>query len=348
MNITLLGPQGKEAAAKAAVAELIPEGPIAVVNPGWQERETDPSELDQILDGRMINLELYRRWIDVRATDPKYAAAERTLTENVAEMQALYGIRLGYALDAIKELLRRSEVTAAQTSAIEDAFESVRILDQWHLDRVAVARQEFYETVRLGEHDLIMKHRAEIHEAASNAAGLVFTGGHVGVLLQVLHIFAIRECLGAPMIAWSAGAMTLSDRVVVLNNRADQGFAPAEVYAEGLGAFVDVLPFPDAGNHSDAGPRLIMNDAQHQRLMAERFKPRNCLLLADGQRVDLRDNEPLPPGARFLSAEGIEQVPAESAPVEPVPEDSKPTESEEPANSKPAESVPTESATVDS
>ena len=39
MDVTLLGPQRRTAAARAAVRELMPDGPIAAVNAGWQERE---------------------------------------------------------------------------------------------------------------------------------------------------------------------------------------------------------------------------------------------------------------------------------------------------------------------
>ncbi|MET1006188.1 MAG: hypothetical protein ABWX96_11590, partial [Propionibacteriaceae bacterium] len=80
MDVTLLGPQRKVAAARAAVAELMPEGRIATINAGWQERETDSAELSDVLGGRMLNLELYRRWQQVTATDEEYAVAERRLT----------------------------------------------------------------------------------------------------------------------------------------------------------------------------------------------------------------------------------------------------------------------------
>ena len=46
MDITLLGPQRRVAGARAAVAELIPNGPVATVNAGWRDRETDTTELD--------------------------------------------------------------------------------------------------------------------------------------------------------------------------------------------------------------------------------------------------------------------------------------------------------------
>ena len=74
MDITLLGPQRRVAGARAAVAELIPNGPVATINAGWRERETDTDELDVVLGGRMVNLELYRRWQQLSDDDLEFAA----------------------------------------------------------------------------------------------------------------------------------------------------------------------------------------------------------------------------------------------------------------------------------
>lgn len=41
----------------------MPDGAIATINAGWQERESDSVELADVLGGRMTNLQLYRRWI---------------------------------------------------------------------------------------------------------------------------------------------------------------------------------------------------------------------------------------------------------------------------------------------
>jgi hypothetical protein len=69
-----------------------------------------------------------------------------------------------------------------------------------------------------------------------------------------------------------------------------------------------VLPFPHARR------RLHLDNASHLGQMAHRFEPRACILLADGVRVDLADDAPLPPGTRVLSrAGGIVTVPAEPA-----------------------------------
>ena len=298
MNVTLLGPQRTVAAARAAVAELIPDGPVVTVNAGWQEREADTAELDEVLGGRMANLELYRRWRDVLVADPDYAAAERQLSEVLTEVQAVYAIRLQHALAAVDAISRRRELASVQEAALADAIRTVRELDAWHLGVVAEARAEFYGRVGIGERDSIAGHRAELDALVAGSAGMVVAGGHVGVLLHLLHIFAVARLLRPPLIAWSAGAMALSDRVVLYHDHTPAGPRPAELYAEGIGAYAGVLPFPHARR------RLRMDDAGHLAVLARRLRPRTCLLLADGVRVDLSEGAPLPAGARRLAGDG--------------------------------------------
>lgn len=306
MKVTLLGPQRKTATVRTAVAELMPQGPIATVNAGWEEREADTGELDAALGGRMRNLELYRRWQEMLEQDPDYAAIERVLTERLAEMQSLYSLRLGHAMDSVAALARRGEVPAVQYEAMLDAIRAVQALDNWHLTQVAEARATFYAKVRLGERELVQRHRAEVARAVSDVAGFVFTGGHVGVLLHVLHVFDLGRLLKPPVIAWSAGAMALSERVVLFHDHApsdNERGRYSEVYAEGLGAYSGVLPFPHARS------RLRLEDRDLMRLMGHRFAPRKCVLFADGVRVDLEPWQPLPQGARYLSPDqGVVQV----------------------------------------
>lgn len=298
MNVTLLGPQRRVTAARAAVTELVPEGQIATVNAGWQERETDSAELSDVLGGRMLNLELYRRWQEIVASDGHYALAERRLTALLAEMQAVYAIRLNHQMASLEAVSRRKEIPSVQTAAMFDTIRALQELDRWHLGVVAEARHEFFQSVRLGERDSVLAHRAKVAELVEQCSGMVFAGGHVGVLLHVLHVFDITRLIRGPLIAWSAGAMALSDRVVLFHDFATFGDRHAEMYAEGLGVYPDVLPFPHPRR------RLRLDDSSRLGQMALRFNPRVCVLLNDGVRVDVTDDGPLPSGTRVLARTG--------------------------------------------
>ncbi|MFP5283135.1 MAG: hypothetical protein ACLGIF_06770 [Actinomycetes bacterium] len=300
--MTLLGPQRKVAAARAAVAELMPEGPVATINAGWQEREADVAELAGVLGGRMLNLELYRRWTELTANDPGYTAAERRLQLLLDELQVVYALRLRHAMAAWEEVNRRNLVLEVQRAAVEDAVAVVGALDRWHLRAVAQAREEFYAQVRPGERDSVARHRAEVADLVGRSAGLVVTGGHVGVLLHLLHVFGLATVIRPPVVAWSAGAMALSERVVLYSHVGPVGRRHPEVYADGLAAYGGVLPFPHARR------RLPLDDAEHLGLIARRFAPSACLLLGDGERVDLVEGKSLPPGVRVLTEQGAQLV----------------------------------------
>lgn len=298
MNVTVLGPQRRPSAARAAVRELMPDGPIATINAGWQEREADTAELDDVLGGRMRNLTLHARWRQLMADDPDYAAAERRVGELLAERQAIYALRLGHALAAMETVVRRNKVPEIRADAEADALSALQRLDRWHLTRVAETRATFYAETRIGERGSMAEQRAELAELVRKSAGMVIAGGHVGTLLHLLHVFGLAAVIKEPLITWSAGAMALSDRVVLFHDQGPSGRRHPEVFAEGLGAFAGVLPFPHPR------PRLPVADSTKMSLLARRFAPRTCLLLADGVRVDLEDRRPLPAGARWVGADG--------------------------------------------
>jgi hypothetical protein len=312
MDITVLGPQRRSTAARTAVAELIPEGPVATVNAGWREREPETEELDDVLGGRLVHLDLYRRWQLLMHADPDYAAAERRLTELLAELQEIYALRLQHEQAAIEAVFRRTKVPAAQAAAVEDAVQSLRRLDAWHLAEVAATRESFYHQTRIGERDSVAEHRRELAALIDSSAGMVVAGGHVGVLLHVLHIFGLAAMLKPPLITWSAGAMALSERVMLFHHQGPPGRRYAEVYAEGLGAYGGVVPFPHPRR------RLALHDKPRMGVLARRLAPRVCLLLSDGVRVELAEGRPLPPGSRWIdpSGEAVTSPDRREAPTE--------------------------------
>ncbi len=143
------------------------------------------------------------------------------------------------------------------------------------------------------------RQRAELAALVDECAGMIITGGHVGVLLQLLHVFGLAALIKPPVITWSAGAMALSERVVLFHDHGPPGRRRPEVFAEGLGAYSGVLPFPHPRH------RLRLTEPEKMKTLARRFAPRRCLLLTDGVRVDLRDGQPLPAGARWINPDGI-------------------------------------------
>jgi hypothetical protein len=299
VRIVLLGPQRRPTLAGVARSLLAgPDagGPVAAITAGWQEREPDDAELVALLGGRAVNLALYRRWLDVRDRDPEYRAGERDLAGVLAELQELYLLRLDYALQAVYAVQRRSGPALTPADALGEAVEAVRELDAAHLRRVNGARGEFFARLVPHERPVIAEHRAEVSAALADAAALVITGGHVGVLAEVLHLFNIAAALRSPVIAWSAGAMALADRIVLFGDRSPRGPGHAEVYGSGLSLLRDVVLLP----HARA--RLLLDDTPRMAVLARRFAPARCVPLEAGTRIDVPADGAWPPGIRTIEA----------------------------------------------
>jgi hypothetical protein len=290
----LLGPQ-RRPTLEAVVRSLGLPGPFATVTAGWQEREPDDGEMRALLGGRSVGLELYRRWLDVQERDPEYSAASRALADVLAELADLYLLRLDYALQAVYALQRRTS-----GSALAEAVAGVRSLDDLHLAQVNEVRGEFFDRLRPHERPVIASHRSAVAGLLDSAAALVVAGGHVGILAEVLHLFNVAALLRSPVIAWSAGAMALADRIVLFGDRSAHGPGHPEVYGSGLSVVRDVVLLP----HAKA--RLLLDDVPRMAVFAQRFAPARCLPLEAGTRVELSGDGSagVPAGARVLGEDG--------------------------------------------
>jgi hypothetical protein len=301
VRVVLLGPQRRPTldGVVRSLGLLQPgrAGPFAVVTAGWLEREPDDGELFALLgsaghEGAAVNLGLYRRWLDVQERDPDYLAAERRLTRVLGELQEMYLLRLDYALRAVYAVQRRAGL---DPEAVEEAVAAVRALDEAHLRRVNGARGEFFARLEPHARPVIAAHRDEVAGVLREARALVVAGGHVGVLSEVLHLFNVAASVGCPVIAWSAGAMALTDRIVLFHDRSPQGPGHPEVYGSGLSLLRDVVLLP----HARA--RLLLDDAPRMAVLAWRFTPARCVPLEAGNRIEVADGL-WPAGVRVIEA----------------------------------------------
>jgi hypothetical protein len=297
-SITLLGPQRRPTLDRV-LSSLGVEGSVAVVNAGWQEREADDAEILALAGGQAVNLRLFARWMTVLQADPEYAEAEREHRLVLDEMRQLYLIRLEHALQAVSAVASRTDGHAhTQAMALDDALAALRFLDATHLARVGELQEAFYGTWRPEERGTIAGHREEVRALLSAAECLVVAGGHVGDLLRVLHLFHLSPHLPPRVVAWSAGAMALTPRVVLFHDRAAQGASLTEVFDAGIGVVPGLVLLPHARR------RLRTDDHLRMSILARRFAPASCLVLDDGVRVDLGPDGALPPDARVIDTDG--------------------------------------------
>ena len=277
-TITLLGPQRLQPTLVDHVDRRGIDGPIAAVTAGWQERENEDGELREHLGREIRNLMLHQRSEQVFAEDRGLFLAHRARQDRLRELQRLYRYRLDFVLEPARELLRREDASDALLEAERaDAIDAVRRLDTHHLARIRRVHARYEEEHRPLERPAVRRHRDEIRQILDGAAAVAIAGGHVAVLLNRMRLFGLGELIeGLPIFAWSAGAMALSERVVLFHDTPPQGMGNPEVLDLGLELFPDVVAFPHAVR------RLRLEDPARVAILARRFAPAVCVTL-DGE-----------------------------------------------------------------
>ena len=299
MKTVLLGPQRFRTTVGAAIRTAAPEGPIATVTAGWRDRESETTELDATLEGRGRHLYLYGRLNDVLDSDQPFATAALAHRDAVDELAGIYSARLQRALDSVYAVQRRTVRTELAASALADGIRVVQSIDQWYLDAMGQLQGELWAAAPAEDSEPIQRHRAEVAEAVGQASAIAIAGGHVGLLLRCLKLFAVELPPQLPVVAWSAGAMSLTERVVLYNDRGPSGVTGSEVWDRGLGRAPRIVAMPHARR------RLQMDDPMVLRVLVRRFADARCLLLDDGASVALGPNGELPAEARVISDDGL-------------------------------------------
>jgi hypothetical protein len=297
-SVVLLGPQ-RRPSVQHAVRELQLRTPLAVVTAGWRERETDDGELRELMGGRVVNLALQSRWLDVHERDREYGHAEREHGAALDELRRLYLTQLDHALRAAYDVAQGSEGRPRlRDAALADAVAVVRLIDQQHGARVRAAEAAFDAAWRPRERPVIAQHCDEVRRLLAETDAVAIAGGHVGELARVLRLFDVRPHLPAAVLGWSAGAMVLCDQIVLFHDYVPHGVAQTEVLGDGLGVVHGIVALPHARR------RLRTNDPVRMSVLARRFAPARCLVLDDAATVRLTDEGGLPGDARRVSEDG--------------------------------------------
>jgi len=288
-SVVLLGPQRLHRTLGPTIESLGVQGTIAAVTAGWEEREGEDQEMREHLagtsqGGRSVNLRVWERGEDVMARDPELARALRDRADRLREQHELYRLRLGHAILAARELLRR-EPTPGREEMLEAeraaAIDALRQLDAFHLERVALIHREFDAQWSPTQRDSVARHRREIAAHLGDCDCVCVAGGHVVVLLHRMRLFDLLPLFEPrPIVAWSAGAMALGQRVVLFHDSPPQGQGAAELHEQGLGAYTGLVPFPHAKK------RLFLHDTRRIALLSRRFAPDMCVALDPHTRMD--------------------------------------------------------------
>lgn len=285
-KIALLGPQGTTPDVGAVVKDLGITGPIAFVRAGYQERESDDEALIASFGVPGINLTLHARGNDVFKNSPEFATAYQARQQRLRHMQGFYRTRLEGTEESAKKISLRyvePELLAQEEKVSVDQY---RYMDHDHIERCRAIRAGFDAAWPPTAVALIAKHREEVRALIATAQAIVITGGHVASLLNRLQLFDVLAHRGElPIIAWGAGAMVLTDRIVLFHDYPPYGSDIAQVLDAGFGLVPGYVVLPDARR------RINLEAKSGIQRFARRMAPATCVAMDHGARMVFDDGE---------------------------------------------------------
>jgi len=311
----LLGPQRLRPTIGLELDRWGIPGPLATITAGWQEREAEDDELQDFLGNRCVNLRLHARSDDVYQSDRELFEAHRAKQDTLRHVQGLYRRRLAHALEAAREVSRAPAPPALVEEERDAAILALRLVDKQHLSRTRQVQRAFELSFRPAGRPAVDRHYRELRAILGECYGLLIAGGHVASLLNRMRLFQLGSLLSSltrplPVFAWSAGAMAITERVVLFHDSPPQGPGNAEILGPGLGLLPGVVVLPHARR------RLRLDDRERVSLFARRFKPDRCLTLDEDQRLVWNGRDwATGPRSDQLMFDG-EVVPVESEAVE--------------------------------
>ncbi len=191
--------------------------------------------------------------------------------------QRLYRLRLRQLMIAARATLTADGERAMLAAERRHAISQLRALDQHHLRQVDKINGRYDDRISSESNPQLAEQIAEVKEAISLVDTVLITGGNIVVLLNRLRLFGLDVLLrDKNIVGWSAGAMVLSERIVLFHERLPQGRRDAEVLGKGLGMLPGVVLLPDAKQ------RLRMKDELRVGLFDRRFSPAICMTLENG------------------------------------------------------------------
>jgi hypothetical protein len=290
----LLGPQTPHPNLASALEAVAFDGPIVSITAGWRDSEGETAEIEADIGQPIEDLGLYHRAEQFFAVESAFLELHRARQERLQELQKLYRIRLETAISAARELLRTQGDPELLRLEQRAAISQLRALDRHHLRRIAALHQDFDQQRKTMDIPAATAEREAVWERVNKAGLVLIAGGHVAVLLNRIRLFRLGELLAdKPIVAWSAGAMVLGERIVLFHDNAPQGQRNAEVLDAGLGIVKNLVPLPDAKTRLDWSSRSRM------ALFARRFAPSRCCTLDFGSMIRIE-------GGKVTAARGSE------------------------------------------
>jgi hypothetical protein len=280
----LLGPQRPTPNMPDALHTVERPGRVLYITAGWRHDENDDDALRHDVGMEGVPLPIYEWFEDLAKQSPDLFEAHHQQQDEIRALKALYRARLDPAIAALRLMVTQRAQdpdSAFVQEEFEDAVEALRALRRRFIHQCDRIREEFTDKWNpLGRPEV----RGRVHEIEGmvrEARAVLIAGGHVGVLRNRLEFFGLGDILrdarkrGVGVIAWSAGAMSLTDEIVLFHDDPPSGQAHPEVLDRGLGLAKKIVVLPHARQ------RLQLHDKGKVAALALRF-PAACVGLENG------------------------------------------------------------------
>lgn len=252
---------------------------VAAVTAGWQEYEGEQEDLGSSLGRAVTDLHLHARAEALFRSHSDLRPAHAHKQRLIREAERYYQLRLGYALEAALELWAEPGSGPLLQDHRREAVRALRTLDRQHLRRLRALHDAFDSALCAQSAQALARERRAIADQLAHVGTVIMAGGHVAVLLNRLRLFGMRELLAARrVIAWGAGAMACTERVLLFHDRGPLGLRHPAFLDQGLGLVSGLVALPGARH------RLALTETARLSLLARRAAPAHCLLL-DGEAM---------------------------------------------------------------
>lgn len=300
--IVVLGPQRPAPNLGRALDRVGAKGPVALITAGWRHDEDDIEALARGVGRPTEHLPLYAWFEEVAQQHPEEARRYRDRTRRVRAWKKGYRIRLHASMQALVTLdeLATADPELYQAS-LQAALGQIIALDAEVPATLAALRTSEPPWSR----EPVLSYRKRVEELFQRCDTVALAGGQVATLLNRLRFFGVGPLLrdfwerGGNLVAWSAGAMVLTERVMLFYDHPPDGPGHPEVLDAGLGLIRGLTLFPGAAQ------RLDLEDTRRRWRLIARLGGHRALGLANGDALQVGDEVELLEGSVLDLAQGI-------------------------------------------
>lgn len=287
-------------------------GSLALITAGWRYDEDREEPLREAVRRPVRNLRLYHAFREVEREAPDLIAAYTRKQDALRSMKEKYRVAITHAHRACCDLLH--ERRDADCPWFREAVDHLRRVDDVFLAEVDRLHHAFAAEAHPMRHRSVRAHVDAMRAALDDCEIVGIAGGHVGVLRNRLAFFGFDEWLrDRRIVAWSGGAMVLTDHVLLYHDHTHYGVGTAELLDRGLGLLPDVVFLPHCTT------RLQLDEPENVTILARRLAPRHAIGLVNGAVLAGVAPHPLcrPMSALLLGEDGavrpLEEVHARGA-----------------------------------